>query len=862
MKKVEKIVLSKNWVLIHEEKGLKFPTEVPGSVYETLIVNKIIEDPFYGLNEHKMGWIYESEWQYELFFDVNEVFLEYKNIILRFNGIDTFSEIWFNGELLGSTDNMFVFYEFDVKSQLKLNQNSLKVIIKSPTKKAEEEIKKHGIKLNTGLAYIPGIPYLRKAQYSFGWDWGPKLPDISIWKPVEIIGWDGLRFKSILTKKSFEYNMNPLKIIDPSEITKIAVMVVELSIQVNTSGLDDIGKYKIKSYLKSPDGTILYHEGDLKSSINFYIEYPYLWWTHDLGTPNLYELKISLINGGVIEEYTQKIGIRDLKLIQDEDKWGETFYFMLNGVPLYAKGANWVPIDSFIPRGEKKGLYQSNLRNAKEANMNMIRVWGGGIYETDLFYELCDSLGLLVWQDFPYACAIYPFHEEYLENIRLESKQNIIRLRNHPSLALWCGNNEVEWLWRWELKSSEIEEENLKEAFKDGYLKLFEDIIPNLLKIYDPHHPYWPSSPSNGYIGQDLGSINSNSPDVGDSHFWDVWHRNKPFKAYRKFNSRFMSEFGFESFPSLKTIEEFCPSEQFNMFSPIMENHQKNSAGNKKILDYMKKRFSIPKAFENQVILSQLTQGEAVEYGVEHWRRNRNDHHCMGAFYWQLNDCWPVASWSSLDYYNRWKALHYFAKRFYQTLFLSVKENKKKVEFWVSNDNRIPHNISLKWKLLDSNAKIINKGEKGAQISPCTSVLLDKIDLDQSLIKEQVIFYYLFDTESNKLVYQGFRLLDAPKRFPLKNPSLSWEVSEIKNLDTNEVKCEIKISSKYIALYVFIESEKYDFLASDNYFSMEREETRIIILKDLNLIYSSEPYPIINKNDFKVRSLFDLLENS
>jgi beta-mannosidase len=490
--------------------------------------------------------------------------------------------------------------------------------------------------------------------------------------------------------------------------------------------------------------------------------------------------------------------------------------------------------------------------------MNMIRVWGGGIYETDEFYNLCDILGLLVWQDFPYACAIYPYHEEFFKNIQLESKQNVIRLRNHPSLALWCGNNEIEWLWRLELKASEIEEDNLVKKFKDGYIKLFEEILPRLLERYDPNHSYWPSSPSNGFPGQNLGFINSNSASKGDSHFWEVWHLNKPFKAYRKFNSRFMSEFGFESFPSIKTIEEFCPSEQYDIFSPIMENHQKNSAGNKKILDYMKKRFSIPAAFENQVILSQITQAEAIEYGVEHWRRNRNQHHCMGSLYWQLNDCWPVASWSSLDYSNRWKALHYFAKRFYQPLFASVNESKKYAELWVTNDYHIQRNVRLEWKILDYRSNLIKSGKEQLIISPCTSFLVNKIDYEDIIKRsEQIILFNLFDNESGDLIYQNFRLLDAPKRFPLKSPSLAWECR--KPADFNY---EIEISSKELALYVFIDSNKFDFIASDNFFVLEPNKSKIIVLTELNLVYSSEPNPLVNKSDFIVKSLYDLIEFS
>lgn len=864
MHKVEKIDLSQNWTLIHKEKGLKLSTEVPGSVYETLIENNIIEDPFYGSNEHKMGWIYESDWEYHLLFDVDYKFLEHRNISLRFNGIDTFSEIWLNEEFLGSTDNMFVYYEFEVSSKLKQKENFLKIIIKSPTKVAEEEIKKHGVNLNTGSEYLPGAPYLRKAQYSFGWDWGPKLPDIAIWKPVELIGHDGMRIDSVLIDQVFEYNIEPTETNNPKDITNIGVMTVDLSIKVQLSGINDLSKYHVQIDLKAPDGTVLSQRHDFDSIINFHIEYPFLWWTHDLGTPNLYDLKVTLINEGIIEEFTQKIGIRDLRLIRNEDRWGESFYFMLNGVPLFAKGANWIPIDSFIPRGEKKGLYQSNLKNAKEANMNMIRVWGGGIYETDVFYDLCDVLGLLVWQDFPYACAIYPYHTEFFKNIQLESKQNIIRLRNHPSLALWCGNNEVEWLWRWELKASEIEEESLIKEFKNGYIELFEEIIPRLLEIYDPNHSYWPSSPSNGFPGQDLGSIESNSADKGDSHFWEVWHNNKPFKAYQKFNSRFMSEFGFESFPSIKTIEDICPTEQYDFFSPVMENHQKNSAGNKKILKYMKKRFNIPPEFENQVILSQITQAEAIEYGVEHWRRNRNNYHCMGALYWQLNDCWPVASWSSLDYYNRWKALHYYAKRVYHPVFPSVKEDAKSVEFWVSNDLRTSQTFQFEWKIYKSNGKIKMRGSYDSEITPCSSKKLGMVDVSEINQTNNIIFYTLkYKRLESEREYHGFRLFSAPKKFPLKDPNISWELSEYFCEEPNKNEYELNINANEIALYVQIDSKKFDFIASDNYFSLEPGESRTIILKNLGLVYPSEPvYKAVKKEDFSVKSLYDLLENS
>ena len=875
MEKVEKIILSENWTLLHKNKGLNVPTKVPGSVFETLIDNEIIENPFYGLNEHKMSWVYDSEWDYETEFDLEPGFLEHKVILLRFYGLDTVSEIVLNGERLGFTDNMFVRYDFNVEAKIKSKKNKLAVKFKSPTLKAQTEKEKEGINLNTGYAAIPGVPYLRKAQYSFGWDWGPRLPDIGIWKPVELIGYDSLQIDSIYISQKLHYNKNVNDLTDLEEVTDIGVMSADLSIKINLESelpTSELNNYSLEVELKAPDGKTLTLKKDVSivnPKVEFKLEYPYLWWTHDLGTPNLYDLSITISKNGIIDFFKQKVGIREIRLIQNIDEWGESFFFRLNGVPIFAKGANWIPIDSFIPRGKKRGLYRSNLVNAKEANMNMIRVWGGGIYEDDLFYDLCDELGILIWQDFPFACAVYPYNEKFIENFKIEATQNIQRLRNHPSLALWCGNNEIEWLWKLELHNAEITQNDKLNEFKSGYLAVFENILPELINTYDPNHPYWPSSPSNGFVGNSLGTQNSNSPDTGDSHFWDVWHRNKPFRAYRKFDSRFMSEFGYESFPSIKTIEDFCPTDQFDFFTPIMENHQKNSAGNKKIFDYMKKRFEIPPEFENQVILSQITQAEAIEYGVEHWRRNRNQNHCMGALYWQLNDCWPVASWSSLDYYGRWKALHYYAKRFYQPIFPSVKEDNKSIEFWVSNDLRTTQRFQFEWKILKSDGTVAKNGLYELDIRPCSSKKLGEIDISDfnqmnDNLTDCVIFFTLkFNNLEGEQEFHGFRLFSAPKKFPLEYPNISWELNEYFCEETNQKEYELKISTNRIALYIHIDSDKFDFLASDNYFSMAPNETRVITIKNLSLIYSSEPaYLRVKKEDFVVKSLYDLLENS
>ncbi|MFW9894532.1 MAG: glycoside hydrolase family 2 protein [Candidatus Thorarchaeota archaeon] len=868
LQKVEKISLDGLWKVKNPDKSIEIKGEVPGTIFEVLLEHKIIEDPFYGENEHEMKWVYESNWQYEIEFSVEPSFLEHKNIMLRFHGLDTIADVILNSKLIGSTKNMFVRYDYNVKSVLNPSGNRLLIDFKSPTVRSREEIELNKIKLNTGDAAIPGVPYLRKAQYSFGWDWGPKLPDIGIWKSVEIIGFDDIKIDSVFPIINLEYNVNPLNISDPNDFSNIKVETAKLFIEIELGlNLENISNsdYTLKAELKAPDDEVFIIEIPLsqkKETLEFEIKNPFLWWTHDLGTPYLYHLEISILKDEVLEKFSQEIGLREIRLVRKPDRWGETFYFLLNGIPAFAKGANWIPVDSFIPRGKKIGQYFMNLSYAKKANMNMIRVWGGGIYEIEAFYNLCDELGLMVWQDFPFACALYPYKKEFTENIELEAIQNIKRLRKHPSLAIWCGNNEIESLWKRMLISSGVAEDNTERHnfLIKFYLRIFEELLPRLIEEYDPTRPYWPSSPSSGFISENLALRSSNNPNFGDSHYWAVWHGNFPFSAYRQFNTRFMSEFGFESFPSLKTIQRFCSVDQYNFNSPIMENHQKNLAGNQKIMDYIEKRFSIPQEFENQIILSQITQAEAMEYGVEYWRQNRTDYHCMGALYWQLNDCWPVASWSSLDYFGRWKALHYFAKRFYQPLYASVKEEADQVEFWVSNDLKKSCAIELEWKILNASGSILSKGINSATILPCTSSLIhtsdvSEINVDQSSLQNNIVFYKLNLIEKDKMtLHRGFRLFDAPKYFKLSDPELKYKWEEINN---NLFK--LSLNTKKIALYVIISSDLVDFIASDNYFSICPDETFAI---EIEILGKAENYKGNSKQNilesFKIQSLYDI----
>ncbi|MEJ2249964.1 MAG: glycoside hydrolase family 2 protein [Candidatus Lokiarchaeota archaeon] len=683
---MDKIKLNQDWILSNKEFKVHVKTEIPSTVFEALQINDIIQDPFYGLNEHQVKWVFQTDWEYKTSFSVKNHVLNYQNIILCFYGLDTISKIYFNGTFIGNTNNMFRKYEFNIKELIKQEKNELVIILKSPVNYIKKQVDNYKINLNTGEMSISGSPYIRKAPYSFGWDWGPKLPDMGIWKDIEIIAYESIRIKSVYTYSEFHYLSYSNEDSKKDNYKKSSKNYnelnynVDLHININLEGkiqnfCEDTHQVVIE--LQNPEGVKIIKKLDIKNSkihIKIILENPILWWTHDLGEPNLYKLKIKILfNNEIIQIEEIYIGIRDLRLIRNKDGWGESFYFKLNRIPIFAKGANWIPIDSFIPRGSKNDFYNRTLKYAKMANMNMIRVWGGGVYESDAFYNICDKIGILVWQDFIFACGIYPIHNDYMQNLNLEVIQNVIRLRNHPSLALWCGNNEIEYLWKILLWQCGIKNEKIQERYKKGYLEIFEKIIPSLINKYDPNRFYWPSSPSNGFVGNNLGRTNANLPTKGDSHYWSVWHGGKSFKSYKSFKSRFISEFGFESFPSIKTISDFCSPEQLDLNSPMMENHQKNNAGNDKILKYMKKRFIIPESFEDQVILSQITQAEAIIYGIKYWRKNRINNQCMGNLYWQLNDCWPVASWSSIDYFGRWKALHYCIKRVYQPIIVVME---------------------------------------------------------------------------------------------------------------------------------------------------------------------------------------------
>ncbi len=756
--------------LVSRARGIDVPVSIPGSVYEALVDAGVLDDPFYGVNEQESQWVHETEWTVIKEFEAGASLMVKRRKTLKCHGIDTFATVSLNGEQIGAVDNMHRTWDFDVSGVLRDGKNVLEIAFRSPSRAALEAWAADGKRISATGDSLVGNANVHKAQYSYGWDWGPKLPDIGVWRSVELVGMDGYQLLGAQVTCTFK---TPAR-----DIVEVGVAIEADFPSRGTAGSMPV--YRVTVSYAGPGARAFTRTVEGAGPVLALSFTPELWWTRELGTPNLYELRVHmLVDGEVVDELVQRFGIRDIKVIQREDAWGESFFFELNGVPVFAKGANWIPVHSFIPKGRRLGLHRSSIEDAIAANMNMLRVWGGGVMEDDGFYNACDELGILVWQDFPFACRPVPRVAEngkpnrYYQNTEVLAVQNIKRLRNHPSLAMWCGNNEVETaLQSWYGAKAK--------DFIDDYRAIFEVLLPRLVKELDPARFYWPSSPSSG--GVDHPEVEN----VGDTHFWTVWHGGADFTVYRKNFSRFQSEFGFESFPEVKTCREFCPPGEFDFESPVMRNHQKNSGGNQKIMDYMKKRFKIPADFRKQVVLSQITQAEAIEYGVEHWRRNRGapgTERCMGTLYWQLNDCWPVASWSSIDYSKklaevhgrpgRWKALHYFAKRFYKPVIVSIAESTRECELWGVNDLPEPRTVAVDWAILHADGTIVREGSAGATLPPSSSSLVQVVDVRDLFSYSSMVLEGRFEQERQG----GLRFLSKQRAGANGDPS-TWPAIE------------------------------------------------------------------------------------
>ena len=792
------------------------PAVVPGTVYTDLLRNGQMEDPFFKDNEQKALKLMDEDYEYITSFDCEKSVYHSDRKVLRFDGIDTIADVYINGEMIGSPDNMHRTWEYDVTGKVKKKDNELRVVFHSPTKYIAEAFKIS--KTHGSEDAMDGFVNIRKAHCMFGWDWGAHLPDAGLFRPVTLLGIDEARIDSVYVTQehadgkvtlhfAVDVECSP-EMEDPSGMWNAgAEEVSENEADPQESGL----YYKVK--VTAPDGTQVSAKGSPEQLV---IENPQLWWPNGYGRQDLYTVKVTLyFEGKELDCWKRRIGLRTMTMDRSKNEWGENFAIRVNSVDIFAMGADYIPEDHLLGRVTPETTRRL-LEKCKWANFNAIRVWGGGYYPEDWFYDLCDELGFVVWQDFMFACAVYDLTPEFEENIRAEFIDNVKRLRHHASLGLWCGNNEMEEFVyaknSWLTKPQEV---------RDYYL-MYERIIPEIVKEYDPQTFYWPSSPSSG------GCMDEpQDPERGDVHYWDVWHGNKPFTEYRKFYFRFLSEFGFQSFPSIRTIETFTDDPaDMNIFSYV------NGSANGKIMNYMQQTYRYPSDFCTVLYASQLLQADGIRYGVEHFRRNRG--RCMGAVYWQLNDCWPVASWSSIDYCGRLKALHYYAKRFFAPLMLSCEEQgmmsnaqplnwqhsgefEKSIRLNVANETREDEKVTVHWELRRATAEVIKSGGETIVVPALTSVWLDKIEFPEADPYSEYISYEL--EKDGEIISSGSVNFSYPKYFRYEDPQLTCRVSGD----------EIEVTAKAYAKSVAILNENEDLILSDNYFDMNAGTKRVKI---------------------------------
>lgn len=818
---MRKIDLNGTWQMKSLDGSKSLEALVPGSVMNDLLRHGEIDDPFYRDNERFAYDIASRDYEYIREFEVGEELLHYKNIILRFEGLDTITEIKINGKSVAETNNMHRIYELDVKLYLVSGLNNLQITLFSPIQyisKNQSEEKLWGV----GDA-IEGYPHIRKGHSMFGWDWGPQIPDLGIWRGVSLLAWNTGRIKDVYVTQDHRENE----------------VGVNVRVKVETHSNEPV---TLKVKLTSPSGdeeAIIKEDAQGEETICINVENPQLWWPNNYGEQPLYKIDvITSDDTSVLDERTLNIGLRTITVKHEADQWGKSFEFEVNGRSIFAMGANYIPEDSILARNSKERTEQL-INDCVEANFNMIRVWGGGIYPEDYFFDLCDQKGIIVWQDFMFACSEYDLNDDFRKNVEQEVIDNMKRIRHHASLGIWCGNNEVEEAWvYWGIPG-----EGYKH--KADYIKLFEFIIPELAKELDPQTFYWSSSPSSG------GGFNEpRNPNEGDMHYWEVWHGLKPFSEYEKFHFRFCSEFGFQSFPSMKTINSFTEPEDRNIFSYVMEKHQKNGAANGKILFYLSENFLYPKNFDSLLYASQLLQAEAIKYGVEHWRRNRG--RCMGSLYWQLNDCWPVASWSSLDYFGRWKALHYFAKKFYAPVLMSLREEGSDVEIHVTNDSLSTIEAHIEWKLRKNNSEILAQGTVQSEVNNLSAKQCEKLSLGEWITEENKRDTYLectlFVNGEQKTV--STLMFAKPKHFSFLNPELTYDVNEKANT------YEINITSKAFAKFIEMDLKNADCKFNDNYFDLSAGDVRTITVKKETL---SENLSLESFTDqLQLRSVYDI----
>ncbi|MEM9955760.1 MAG: glycoside hydrolase family 2 protein [Chloroflexota bacterium] len=798
---MQKVSLNGAWELIQANDETVIPATVPGCVHTDLMANDMFPDYNYRDNEALMQWIGETDWTYRRTFTLTREFTRLKQVILRCEGLDTLATIRINGINVASTDNMFRTYEFDVKRVVRAGDNLIEITFRAPMPylrqmDAENRAMVGWVdeaRLNTG-------GWLRKQPSNFGWDWGPKLPTVGIWRGIELLGVEQGRITDV-------------ELIQSHKDTVVNV-TVRISVQPRQRETVTAVIALARDGMTITDMRRITFDGDLIDA-TFTIKNPMYWYPNGMGDQPLYEVLIGLLDRELnqLDYHAMRFGIRTIELDRHEDAWGESFQFVVNGEPVFIKGANWIPAKPF-PSAVTYNDYKHLLQMAKDANINMLRVWGGGIYESNEFYHLCDEMGIMIWQDFMFACGTYPsFDRNFLATVKAEAIDNIKRIRHHACLALWCGNNEIE---------QGMQTDNWYETVSwDDYSKLFDEMLPSLVDTYSDGVDYIPGSPHSP-IGDRMDWQN---PNWGDTHLWQVWHGHLPVEWYRTRFDRFISEFGFQSFPMPDVVHSFTEAQDRELLSPVMKHHQRSAIGNETITHYQQQWFRDPKDFNALLCLSQILQGMIIQYAVEHWRRNMP--RTMGTLYWQYNDMWAAASWSALDWLGNKKALLYMTKRFYAPVLISGVEDAEAntVAIHLTSDLRVEKVGELSWHLTDTSGSVLAQSTEQVTIPVRESLIIETLDLSEHVARhgaENVMLWLAMRIEG-AVVSENLVTLAKPKDLPLQSPTIT-----VKSRELGGDRYEVVLETDQPALYVWLTLPNAQF--SDNFFHLRPTQLKSLIM--------------------------------
>ena len=810
-KEPEKICLNKGWEFSQVGKSEWLPATVPGTVHQDLIDNDKLINPFFGMNEEKVQWVEKEDWQYKTTFTLTKDQLARQAALLNFEGLDTYADIYLNGSLLERTDNMFVGYELPVKDVLREGENRLQVYFHSPIKMGLPQWETDGFEYpaDNDHSKTRVSIYSRKAPYSYGWDWGIRLATSGIWRPVTLELYDAARIEDY-----FVHQVSVTK-----ELAKVNNILEVKSVAQAPQQAEVVLTYSYKNGAKvTEQKNVTLQPGCNKVSMPVEIANPTLWMPNGWGEAALYDFEMTVkVDGKAVASEKKRVGLRNIKVVMEDDKDGKSFYFMVNGEPVFAKGSNLIPDDALLPNITTERYYQL-VKDAKDANHNMIRVWGGGIYEDDRLYDAADEMGILIWQDFIFACTTYPSDPTFLRRVAQEAEYNIKRLRSHACLAMWCGNNEIyEGMryWGWDKK---YENPAIWNEMKEGYNKLFHQLLPAIVKEYDADRFYMHGSPYEANWGR------PHSWKIADSHNWGTWYGQKPFESFDNEIPRFMSEYGFQAFPEMKTIATFAEPKDYALESDVMNAHQKASIGNYLIKKTMALYYDVPEDFEELVYKGLVLQGFGIRHGIEAHRRNRP--YCMGTLYWQLNDSWPVVSWSSIDYYGNWKAMHYQSKRAFAPVLLNAfKEGDQLCIYTLSDELKEHKNATLQLKVMDFNGKVLNKKEVKGEVPANASVVFHKEAYDGLATNPtNTLLLMTLKNQKGEVLSEEIYYFNYPKDQELPVAKVSYKVKQM------DGKCEVTLSSKQLARDIFVEIPFQGARFSDNFFDLLPGQTKKIVI--------------------------------